>query len=518
VIPVLSRDEMRAFDAYAIRSAHVPGLVLMENAGRGAADVVAREALGGRAEGARVVVLCGTGNNGGDGFVIARHLASRGAVVEAFLAGRAERVKGDARTNLEAWTGIGGKLTELGDDANAAAALEAALAQARVGVDALFGTGLDRALGGEAAHLVAVFNRAPVLRVAVDLPSGLDANTGRPLGACVEAHLTATFARHKLGLLTPGGARYAGRIFVCDLGVPAALGAATHSADLLERGDIEGWLAPRLPDAHKGSAGHIAVLAGSAGKTGAALLVARAALRAGAGLATIVTWPDAADSLDVRVLEIMTARLDPARPGPSLDAELVGKRAVVVGPGFGLDAKARAAVDHVIATWQGPLVLDADALTLLAGRLETLAGSQARAILTPHPGELARLLGTTTEAVESDRLAAVREASTRSRAVVLLKGAHTLVATDDGRVAVNPTGNSALATAGAGDVLSGVTGALACTLEPWPAACAAAYLHGLAADEWRAAGADRGLLASEIADRLPQLIGALTAAHTHWRV
>jgi NAD(P)H-hydrate epimerase len=502
---------MRAFDAHAIGRCHVPSLVLMENAGRGATDVLEKELLGGCASGARVVVVCGTGNNGGDGLVIARHLLLRGARPLVLLAGDAQRLSPDARVNLDAWQGLGGDLRPLPLVAEAASMLRAAASDAAVLVDALFGTGLDRAIEGTLAEVVNELNAAPAPRFAVDLPSGLDADTGGTLGVVVEAQVTATFAHPKLGLLTPTGARLAGRLHVVDIGVPASLVAHSgESAQLLEPADLVRWVAPRAPGAHKNSAGHVAVVAGSPGKVGAPQLVARGALRAGAGLATIATWPEAASAIESHVLEVMTARIDPAKPAESLDTLLAGKQAVVVGPGFGLGAASRAAVEHLIASWRGPIVVDADALTVFAGRPAALAASP-RAILTPHSGELGRLLGRTPAEIEANRFGAARDAAAATGAVVVLKGAHTIIARSDVSPAVTAVACPALATAGAGDVLGGVVAAMACALPPFEAACAGVLLHALAGESWsrRHGGVDRGMLASEIADRLPELLGRL---------
>lgn len=517
MIPVLSRAQMRAFDAHAIDLCKVPSLVLMENAGRGAADVIEREMFAGRAEGKRVALVCGTGNNGGDGFVVGRHLLARGARVEAWLVGDAKKMTGDCRANHDAFAGLGGRV-----DVVAPAALDplrVALAGADIVVDALFGTGLDRAIGDLFAGVVTFVNDARARKVALDVPSGMNADTGVAMGSAVRADLTITFAHLKLGHVTGQGAHLSGVVRVVDIGVPSTL-RADHSAGLIEARDVRALLRPRPVDSHKYRAGHVAVLAGSRGKVGAALLAAHGALRGGAGAATIVTWPEAALALESRVVEVMTARIgeeaaagaDPAVAlTEQLDGALKNKRAVVVGPGFGTGERAREAVRHVLTTYRGPIVADADALTMHAGALADFAVAAGRAILTPHAGELARLLGTTSEEVESDRFAAVRAAASRAQSVVLLKGPFTVIAAPDGRMVVNSTGNPALATAGSGDVLSGLAGALAGSLPPFEAAWCAAYLHGAAGDAWKAKHGDRGLLASEIADAVPAVLRDLLA-------
>jgi NAD(P)H-hydrate epimerase len=257
---------------------------------------------------------------------------------------------------------------------------------------------------------------------------------------------------------------------------------------------------------YKNVAGHVAILGGSAGRIGAPQLAARGAMRAGAGLATIVTWPAAASAIEGHVLEVMTARIDAASPTESLDAALEHKQAVVVGPGFGLGDDARTAVEYLLASWRGPVVVDADALSMFAGRPSVFMASK-KTVLTPHPGEVARLLGRTAAEVEANRFGAARELCAASGAVVVLKGAHTVIASPDARLAVSPVACPALATAGSGDVLGGIIGALSCHLPTFEAACAGVMLHALAGEAWvRAhAHADRGMLASDIAEQLPSL-------------
>jgi hydroxyethylthiazole kinase-like uncharacterized protein yjeF len=500
--PVLSRAQIRAFDAHAKTQCNIPSLLLMENAGRGATDVLVNELYAGDPRGARTVIVCGAGDNGGDGLVIARHLLVRGGRPVVFFAGDPQTVSTDARANLDAWRGIGGEVQWLPPD-EPLSPLGQAAARGEIVVDAFFGTGLNRPIEGWQADVVNAMNASSGPRFAVDLPSGLDADTGATLGVAVEAKVTATFAHYKLGLLTPCGASLAGRVRVVDIGVPGSIVAHGGSAQRLEAADLANLVAPRPPGAHKTSAGHVLVVAGSPGKVGAAQLVARGAMRAGAGVATIATWPSAANAIESGVLEAMTARIDPAAIPESVDPILRGKHAVVVGPGFGLSDDARIAVEYVLAAWQGPIVVDADALTMFAGRPSVLLAAK-NAILTPHPGELARLLGKTTAQVEGDRFRAARELVAATGSVVVLKGAHTIIAGPDSRIAVSPVSCPALATAGSGDVLAGVIGAMACTMARFEAACAGVMLHALAGESWSRAhsNADRGMLAHEIADAL----------------
>lgn len=460
----------------------MPGLLLMENAGRGAADALI-EAFPERL--ARVVVVGGTGQNGGDAWVVARRLVTRGHRPRAFLAGERDAVRGDARVNLDALEAVGVPVEPV-------AALGEPLRAATLVVDGLFGTGLDRAIEGWRAELVQALAEAPAPLVALDLPSGIDANTGAVLGVAPFAALTLTFAGHKRGLWQGAGRAHAGVVRVVDIGAPPP-----PCVDrLLELGDAARVLPARPFDAHKGTGGHVLVLAGAPGKTGAAVLAGEGALRGGAGLVTLAARPDVRVALDPRVVELMTAELG------SLGALAEGKAALVVGPGLGLDDAARALVLEAALELEAPAVLDADALTLLAVEgAERLRDARGPRVLTPHPGEAARLLGSSPAAVQADRYAAAEQLAARAGQVVVLKGAGTLIAEPGGRLAVCPLGTPALGVAGTGDVLSGVIGAALASAAPFEAACAAVLLHARAGE--LAARGDRGLLAREVAAEVP---------------
>lgn len=501
--PILTRAELRAFDRRAVELG-VPSLSLMENAGRGACDVILRLAA---SPSTRFVIVCGEGNNGGDGFVVARHLAVRGRRAQVLLHGVVARLSADARVNHDAFVGVGGEVLV----APTAEACSTALAHADVVVDALFGTGLSRPLAREARALVDAMNAARGLKIAIDLPSGLDADTGQVLGVAFSADHTVKLAHRCPGLATAGGRLAAGVVHDADIGVPPTLpGGPAPRAWLVESSDVASWLAQRGPADNKYTAGSVAVVGGSPGKTGAALLAADAALAAGAGLSTIVTWLACAPSLEARVREVMLSTLDPSRLGESLVQALEKKRAVAVGPGLGLGPDAALVVDKIVAGWDGPKVLDADAITAFAGRASALQHARGAVVLLPHAGELARLLGTSSGEIEADRFGWARRAARETGAVVLLKGASTVVAERD-EVWVSETGTPALATAGSGDVLAGIVAALSVALPPLRAAVAAAHLHGLAAEAWRDAhaGAERGLRAGELSAHLPDVIARL---------
>ncbi len=487
----------------------VPGISLMENAGRGAAEAIVAMCV----EHTRVVIVCGAGNNAGDGYVIARRLLTAREPSRVFSLVAPERLRGDAKANYDALTGLSQSVV-LCDSEEALAKLEAelaALGPADILVDGIFGTGLDRNIEGHFARAIALMNECLARRVALDIPSGVCADTGAVLGIAVNADVTTTFAQHKLGLCTSQGARHVGELQLVDIGIPAEVARAVgFDAELVEELDAAEWLHPRSPDVHKRSAGHVLCFAGSRGTSGAALLCAQGALRGGAGLVTLAGFPDTLSVLEPRVLEAMTTRIEEAALGTSLNSLIAKSDSVVVGPGFGLDVRAEKVVEHLVRTAECPIIVDADALTCLAPRLSGLKACRGELVLTPHPGELGRMLGTNSAEVETNRFAAVARAADLSGAVVLLKGPFTLIAKAGERLWINDGASPVLATAGSGDVLSGLIGALACGLEPRRAAALGAFVHARSGRNWQlATGADRGMLAREIADGVPGVFAEL---------
>ncbi len=508
--PILSREQIRDVDRRAIASG-VPGLVLMENAGRGATEVALRLlSESARAESLRrVVVACGAGNNGGDGFVVARLLRTRGVEAEVFSFAPRSVLRGDALDNAKAFEAIGGTIHD-GTKSGGVGEFARAAARANLTVDALLGTGATRQVEGLFAEVIDALNAVPCPILALDVPSGLDAETGAVLGRAVRASHTVTFAFPKLGLYSTSGHEHSGEIVVRDIGIPPA--GVEPTAHLLERSDLAALVRPRSLVAHKGSSGRVLAVAGSLGKLGAARLVARAALRTGAGLVTVALRDRAAEVFDQGTLEEMTTRLDPADPGAELARWRDRANALAVGPGLGLDDEASRTVEAALSL-PLPAVVDADALRLVAGRPELL-GSGPR-LLTPHPGEAAALLETTIPEVEADRFGAVRRLAERTGASVVLKGSRTLVAAPGKAPVVNSFGTPALATGGSGDVLTGILATLLCHLEPFEAALVGVGVHGLCAERWTGpAGRDRGLLAHEIADLLPDVLAELSQEPT----
>ena len=527
---LVTPEQMQALDRAAMEDFGIPGLVLMENAGRAMLEQM--EAEFGPVAGRTVCVFVGPGNNGGDGLVIARHVLQRGGAPFLIFFVEPDRLGGDAAVNAE----ICGKLwldhslvlheQDLPD-------LEERIRQLHFTrpvhslVDALFGTGLTRTLEGRFAAAVQFINTLaqrqhwPV--AAVDMPSGLSGRTGRPLGCAVQADLTVTFALPKPGHYLHGGAAV-GKLAIADIGIPPQAVAAAHlPGELLDRQSIAPLLRPRPKAGHKGTFGHLLILAGSEGKTGAALLAAQAALRSGCGLVTLAV-PAALDPIfETALPEAMTVPLPHSGKYLSVaDHELIAelaedKKAVVIGPGIGTAEETGELLLRLHRRLTMPLLLDADALNLMAQNLLCLEDSGGPRILTPHPGEMARLTGLTAAEIQTDRLKAadwLAEADVRDgqEIITVLKGAGTVVCSSKGRWAVNSSGNSGLATGGTGDVLAGLTGGLLAQGYPlWDAAAVGVFLHGLAADIL-AKERGQGFTASELAAALPLAFRAVRQA------
>jgi NAD(P)H-hydrate epimerase len=511
---LLTAAEMRAADQAIARVLGVPTLQLMENAGRGIADVVRREIAGAPGE---VVIVCGGGSNGGDGFVAARHLAEAGTRVRVLLTAPREKIQGDAAAALAALESAVDVPILDGSGWTDAAAFRAHLG-GRVAaiVDAIFGTGFRGPVREVPAAAIAAMNGAGGRKIAVDIPSGLDADSGGAAGIVFRADVTATMGARKLGLCIEASAPV-GRLEIVDLGAPVDASVAPDAR--CQWLDAPG-IAARAPrpnaGAHKGSKGHLLVVAGSAGKTGAAFLTGTAALRSGAGLATIASTAAGQIALDAKAIELMTARYTegddpaPAAALAALEALAAGVQAVAVGPGIPTGPGMRALVHQLAARLPRPMVIDADALNALGTEASgVLSGAPAPRVLTPHPGEMGRLLGLSIAAVQADRIGHARSLAAAAHAVVVLKGARTIVASPEGEVFVNPAATSALATAGSGDVLTGVIGALlARGLDALTAAQVGVYVHG-AAGEALAARLGDGVLAGDLPLAIAEVIARL---------
>jgi NAD(P)H-hydrate epimerase len=515
---VVTAREMREIDRRCTAEYGIPSILLMENAGLGTVREMERAFpdLGRR----RVAVFCGKGNNGGDGFVIARHLANRGAAVETLLFAGGEALRGDAGLNHQIAVRMGIPVRAV-HGAEERPAVAEAIARAGLLVDALLGTGASGAPQGILAEAMELLNASGKPVVAVDVPSGLGADVPVPPGICVQATVTCTMALPKPSLLLYPGAAFAGEVRVVDIGAPRALLEDPGLAcSLLEPADVLPAFPARDPAAHKGTYGHLLVVAGSAGKSGAAALCALAGLRMGAGLVTLAAPASLHDTLAARHSEVMVEPL-PQTAGAALARAaldplrrlLEGKTAVALGPGLSTDPETVAVVQSLVGEGRLPMVIDADGLNAFAGQMALLARSPGPRVLTPHPGEASRLLGISRDRLLAERTATVPHVARTHSVHFVLKGARTLIGDPKGWLAINPTGNPGMASGGTGDVLTGMIGGLlARGVEPGLAARAGVYLHGLAGDLAARETGPEALIAGDVVARLPAAIQALRAS------
>jgi hydroxyethylthiazole kinase-like uncharacterized protein yjeF len=503
---VLSAAQMQEADRLTIEDIGIPSMVLMENAGRAVAQHLSQRFRALAFE--HTAIICGRGNNGGDGFVVARVLASREHDVSVFLIGRAVQVRGDARRNLDILSRLEIPVVEIAseDDWEQHAA---SIAQADVIVDAMFGTGLKEPLSGLHARVVKDINAMPGAVVSIDVPSGLSCDTHQVIGEAIKAELTITMGAPKLPLVLPPAERLCGDIITADIGIPYEIVDELDGprVELLGPAEIMRHLMPRDPDSNKGDYGRVVIAGGSLGKTGAVNLSAMAALRSGAGLVTIATPSPCLPIVASMGAEYMTEGWEDAGgPEESAVDRVLGlkKDVLAIGPGLGAGPRQQAFVFALLERSEVSLVLDADALNVWQEDPSRLHGREGiDIIITPHPGEMARLTGLSIEEVQQNRLEVVRNFAMSRSIFVVLKGHRTLIATPDGRVAINPTGNPGMATGGTGDVLTGMIAAWYGQLLDAEAACrVAVYLHGLAGDLARRSGGEAALIAGDIIDHL----------------
>ena len=492
-LPFAGAVRMRDMDRLAIEEYGIPGLELMEAAGRGATEVILRLAP---AQGP-ILILCGPGNNGGDGFVVARLLHEAARDVTILLAAEPAFLKGDALANYQR---LPSPVTVLRASEENLEQSSELIRRAAVLVDALLGTGLMREVGGLFGSIIQIANSATAMKFALDIPSGLSSDHGHPLGIAFQAHHTVTFGQAKPGQFLFPGSEFCGHLHIVDIGIPqAARDRAGFDGEVLDQTRARLCLTARNKDSHKGTYGHLLLMAGSEGKSGAALLAASGALRSGLGLLTCATDDMTRLALACRHPEAMSASLC-----DSLEHLLTNKSAVVCGPGWGLnETNAKTLQSFASRALDIPLLLDADALTLTAEhgqawiRERTNSGSVT--VLTPHPGEAGRLLKCDSTQVQADRISAARKLAVESGAYVVLKGAQTLVTNPGGYVYLCPFGNPGMACGGTGDVLAGLLGGLlAQGLETTEALIAGVCLHALAGDIAAQMEGQHGLIASDL--------------------
>lgn len=509
---VVTAQQMRELDRFTIQEMGIPGCVLMENAGRGVVEVLTSCFADWRIR--NVAILCGKGNNGGDGFVAARYLRNLGGSVRVFLAGRKEDLAGDARWAMEVFLRDGGDVTQVGVEGGLSCH-DIPLDPAAIVIDALLGTGLRSEVKDPLASIIGRVNQHRGRVLAVDIPSGLCSDTGRPLGVATKASVTVTFGFPKLGHFLYPGRALCGELYLVDIGIPQRA-AQLHGAKrrLVTPEMLAGLLPPRAPEAHKGNFGHVLVLAGSPGKTGAGVMASEAALRVGAGLVTLGLPKSLNLAMEARLTEVMTLPLaDGDDHNISLRAldeilgELKGKSCVALGPGLSTKGDTPELVRELAFRVELPMVIDADGLNALVGMVHGLGQAPAPRILTPHPGEMSRLLSMGTLEVQRDRIGAALRLAELSGSHVLLKGAGTVLADPEGRILLVPTGNPAMASAGMGDVLTGIlAGLLAQGLNSMDAMALGAFLHGWMADEWVSFHGGRGLLATDLIHMIPDCL------------
>ena len=511
---ILTAAEMREVDRLTTARYRVPSLTLMENAGRSVAEFI-HSRFPGLAQ-RRVIVICGKGNNGGDGFVAARHLLKLGAKPEVYLIGAPRESKGDAATNLRRWKKAG----KVHQDAALDPAFFRKLPAGSIIVDAILGTGVRGSVGGRLGDVINAVNEreSGTSVIAVDIPSGLHADTGEVEGAAIVADHTITFTAPKPGLVDREGGHRVGGLQVRQIGSPPELIEEIGKGNLRwsDAREFASFAWPRKADGNKGDYGHALVVAGSVGKTGAAVLASWAALRAGAGLVTVATPEPALPVIAAHTPEVMTEPLAATRAGTISEKSLEGglfakllksKRALAIGPGLSTQDETQEFVRKVVADRGVPIVLDADGLNAFAGRASELRNVAANLCITPHPGEMARLFGSAAKEIQARRVEVAQQAARDWNAIVVLKGAATVIASPDGRAFVNSTGNPGMATGGTGDVLTGILAGLTAQFgtSDWLRVIAfGVYLHGLAADMAYEDSHEAPLMASDLINAIPR--------------
>jgi NAD(P)H-hydrate epimerase len=513
---ILTAAQMREVDRYTIEEIGIPSLVLMENAGRQV--VAAIEAAHDSRLDGRVAILCGRGNNGGDGFVVARTLLQRGTDTLILVFGPLGDIRGDARVNLDILGRLGLNVVEISDE-QTWELHSSEVARCSLIIDAIFGTGLRSPLAGMLETVVADVNATDIPVVSIDLPSGLSADTPFLIGDCIDAAMTVTLAAPKLSLVLPPAEVFAGDIVIADIGIPHGVVEGVDGAyvELLTPELVASLVEPRAADSHKGDFGRVTVVGGSRGKTGAPYLCGMAALRSGAGLVTVATPASSLPIVASMGAELMTDAL-PEDASGTMAASAVDRvlelahDVIACGPGLGRSGEIALLVAGLLEKSTAPLVLDADAITVLAEHPSVLLGSEERhVIITPHPGEMARLIGETVEYVQANRMQVATEFASSHHVFVVLKGHRTVIATPDGKVFINPTGNAGMATGGTGDVLTGMVAAwLAQLVDPEAACKLAVFLHGAAGDMVESIHGPVAMVAGDILGVLGKALTQLT--------
>lgn len=510
-------EQMKRMDSSAIKDYGIPGLLLMENAA--SAVAVQAESMLGGCNGVPIIAVAGTGNNGGDAFAAARLLHCKGADVGVYLLGSRDAVKGDALANLEMLERIGIGVNELREaSAEGLADLRSSIENAQLVIDGIFGTGLSRNITGLAENVIQLINNSGKRVLSIDIPSGIDGTDGSIKGICIKADTTVTFCMAKTGLALNPGYEYAGRLIVADIGIPPCIkDSITADAEVIENKTAAAFIPERVNNSNKGDYGRVLIITGSTGMTGSGCLAAKAALRSGAGL-TYIGVPESLSAIyGAALTEPIILPLTDNGSG-TLKRECtddiikhIGKmNAVAIGPGLTCTAEIKSIVERVLCESRTPLVIDADALNCISGNTEILKSLKTKAVITPHPGEMSRLTGISIKDIQADRPGVARRFAIEFGVIVVLKGNRTVVALPDGRVLINPTGNPGMASAGAGDVLTGIIAGLAAQGAPLEeAAAAGVFLHGLAGDLAAGELGMHSMIAGDIIRYLPNAFRSL---------
>ena len=510
---VATAQQMREIDRTAIEEWKIPGVVLMENAGINVLSIM--EDYFGDMKGSNVTIISGKGNNGGDGCVVARHLKNRGGVPQIILLAEKEKIKGDARINLETVLKAGIEVFEVSNREMFNARIRKIIKESDIIVDAILGTGLSEAVKGFYADVIEYLNELDTPIVSIDLPSGLFSDTGDIKGPSVMADLTVTLCLPKISLVTYPAAYFAGFVEIGDIGIPEKIIEGSKiNTFIIEEEEIGQLFPPRLEDSHKGDFGHVLVVAGSPGKTGAAAMTSQSALKSGAGLVTLAI-PESLNSIvEVKLTEVMSLPVSETNEKTfSRDSErqildfAKGKSVVAIGPGISTNKETCEVVKNLVRKLSIPIVIDADGINALDGDARILREAKADIVITPHPGEMSRLCGIKKDVIQKDRISSARDFAVRNKVHVVLKGKNTVIADPNGDVFINLTGNPGMASGGTGDVLTGmIAGFISQGLSPIDAAKAGVYLHGLSGDLMLEKRGEISLTAMDILKGLPNAI------------
>lgn len=515
IVKVVTPKQMNQIDSTCIEEFGIPGIVLMENA----ALCVVNEIISfmDQLQGKSIAILAGKGNNGGDAFAVSRHIFNKGAKVRLFIIAKREEITGDAATNIDIAEKSGVKYEEIISEEQIER-IETVLKHADLIVDGMFGTGLKGNVTGVAEKIIKLINTSEVPVIAIDIPSGINGETGKVMGVAVKASKTVTFGLPKIGLIIHPGCEYAGVIKTVDIGIPhKAIDKFDIKLNLIEESFVAKKIPERKPETNKGDYGRIFIIGGSTGMTGAGVLAAAGALRVGAGLVYLGIPSSLAYRYNFSIIEIITIPLEDGRTGYiSKDSILTvlermkTMTVAAIGPGLSTKGDASELLSAVIENTKIPLVIDADGLNVLALNLNVLKKLKVPVIITPHPGEMSRLTGISVKEIQDNRIEVARNFAMKWGIITVLKGARTVVALPGGETYINLSGNPGMATAGTGDVLTGIiSGLIGQGLRPEEAAIAGVYLHGVAGDQVAMKKGMYGMNASDIVEELPYVIKAV---------